>query len=74
MDAVAFFVRYFLVFILAIELLALPFELAYLDRKSKRVRPRNGELMDVWELLVLINILATIILAIVVVITQHIMF
>lgn len=74
MAIIDFIVRYFLVFILVIELVVLPVELRFLFRKSGRVRAKSGEMMDFPELLVLMNILLTIILAIVVVITQNMMF
>lgn len=74
MDAVNFFVRYFLVFILAIEIVLLPFEIRFLLRSSRRKLERGGELMNCAELAVLFNILLTLVLAIVVVVTQRMMF
>lgn len=74
MGVIDFILRYFLVILLFIELALLPFELVYLWRKSTRTRAGSNELLDFPELLVLLNILVTIILAIVVVITQHMMF
>ena len=73
MGAAAFFVRYFLVFILVIELLLLPFELVFLYRKSGRERTKSGEMIDFAELAVLFNIMLTIVIAIVVIITQAMM-
>jgi hypothetical protein len=70
----AFLARYFLVILLVIEIAILPLEIKFLLAKSKRARPISGELLDFPEILVLLNILATIVLAIVVVVTQSMMF
>ncbi len=74
MNALDFFVRNFLVFILAIELILLPFEIRFLLKKSTRGSYKHGEIMGCMELAVLFNILLTLVLAIVVVITQRMMF
>ena len=74
MHIIAFIARYFLVFLLLIEIALLPIEVRFLLGKSKRVRAKSGELLDFAELAVLFNILVTLVLAIVVVITQAMMF
>lgn len=74
MEFVDFFVRNFLVFILAIEIILLPFEIRFLLKKSTRDSYKQGEMMGCMELAILFNILLTLVLAIVVVITQRMMF
>lgn len=69
-----FIARYFLVFFLAIEVALLPFEIRFLLKKSTHKISRSGEIIGCLEFIVLFNILVTIVLAIVVVITQHMMF
>ena len=68
-----FIARYFLVILLVIELLLLPFEVRFLLRKSTHSLSRTGEIMGCLEFAVLFNILVTIVLAIVVIITQEMM-
>jgi hypothetical protein len=69
-----FIARYFLVFFLAIEIAFLPFEIRFLFKKSTHKISSTGEMIGCMEFMVLFNILITIILAIVVIITQHMMF
>lgn len=68
-----FIARYFLVILLVIELLLLPFEVRFLLRKSTHSLSRTGEMVGCLEFAVLFNILLTLVLAIVVIITQGMM-
>jgi hypothetical protein len=68
-----FIARYFLVILLVIELLLLPFEVRFLLRKSTHSLSRTGEMVGCLEFVVLFNILVTIVLTIVVIITQGMM-
>jgi len=74
MNFLHFIIRYWLVFFLVIELILLPFEIRFLMRKSTHRLDNSGEILGCMEFAVLFNILVTIILAIVVIITQHMMF
>ncbi len=69
-----FIARYFLVFFLVIEVILLPFEIRFLLKKSTHKINRTGDMIGCLEFVVLFNVLVTIVLAIVVIITQHMMF
>jgi len=68
-----FIVRYFLVFLLVIEVILLPFEIRFLLKKSTHKISDTGEIIGCLEFTVLFNILVTFVLAIVVIITQYMM-